>query len=341
MVSMRCIGLLITLAALLPPQAQAQQARLLVSGEWLENNLGKPDLVVLQASTDGSDYREAHIPGARLVLLDQISWEGETGVGVELRPIREIRETLEAAGVSSRSRVVVYGNNPMVAARLWMTLDVTGAGASEPLFLDGGIQVWREEGRPLTAELSPVTRGRLTLLPSPDRVVSADWILVRLGHDNLSLVDARAFDAYWGRGVASGEGLNPGHIPSARELAWEDLVESGERPLFLPVGELSDLFLAAGADPGDIVVTYCQVGLRASVDYMIARMLGYETRFFDGSWSDWGSRADYPHFPRNVDSPAGDIRHFSWLGSPAFPRFIRRPPPNKSEPHPRGLAFVF
>ncbi len=93
--------------------------------------------------------------------------------------------------------------------------------------------------------------------------------------------------------------MNSGHIPSARQLFWEDLVESRERPLFLPVGELSDLFVAAGADPDDTVVTYCQVGLRASVDYMIARMLGYETRFFDGSWRDWGSR-DYPHFPRRA-----------------------------------------
>ena len=93
--------------------------------------------------------------------------------------------------------------------------------------------------------------------------------------------------------------MNPGHIPSARQLYWEDLVESRDRPLFLPPGDLANRFLAAGADPGDIVVTYCQVGLRASVTYMIARMLGYETRFFDGSWRDWGSR-DFPHYPRRA-----------------------------------------
>ncbi|MFH1762766.1 MAG: rhodanese-like domain-containing protein, partial [Gemmatimonadota bacterium] len=91
--------------------------------------------------------------------------------------------------------------------------------------------------------------------------------------------------------------VNPGHIPSARQLYWENLVVSADRPLFLPAGEMSKLFISAGADPGDTVVTYCQVGLRASVTYMIARMLGYETRFFDGSWRDWGSR-DYPHYPR-------------------------------------------
>jgi len=290
---------IIALCVLLGSPAQAQQARLLVSTDWLEANLNQPDLVILHASSDGSDYEAEHIPGARLVLLDRIAWEGETGVGVELRRFAEIREALEEAGVSNTSTVVVYGSNPMHAARLWMTVDVAGAGGSEPLFLDGGIQVWREEGRALSAQTPQASRGRLTLQPDPERLVTADWILVRLGHDYLSLVDARPDDEYSGADGGLGGRVNPGHIPSARQLYWEELVESRERPVFLPVGELADLFLAAGADPEDTVVTYCQVGLRASVTYMIARMLNYEARFFDGSWRDWGSR-DYPHYPKKA-----------------------------------------
>jgi len=299
MVPMRRTSLLLALCALLAPPIHAQQARLLVSTDWLEENLQRSDLVILQASNDGSDYETEHIPGARLVQLDRIAWDGETGVGVELRKDSEIREAFEEAGVSNGSTVVVYGSSPMLAARLWMTLDVVGAGASEPLFLDGGIQLWKEEGRPTTTETPSVPRGRLTLQPDPERLVSADWILVRLGHDYLSLVDARPDDQYSGADGGSGGRYNPGHIPSARQLYWEELVESRDRPVFLPVGELANLFTAAGADPEDTVVSYCQSGLRASVTYMIARMLGYEARFFDGSWRDWGSR-DYPHFPRRM-----------------------------------------
>jgi thiosulfate/3-mercaptopyruvate sulfurtransferase len=273
----------------------------------LEENLRRSDLVVLHASSDGSDYEEGHIPGARLLLMDRIAWDGDTGVGVELRRFTDIRNALAEAGVSNRSTVVVYGSDPMLAARLWMTLDVTGAGASEPLFLDGGIQVWREEGRPVSTETPPASPGRLTLQPDPDRLVTADWILVRLGHDNLSLVDARPDDEFTGADGGLGGLVNPGHIPGARQLYWENLVESRDRPVFHSVGELETLFVSAGADPGDLVVTYCQVGLRASVTYMIARMLGYETRFFDGSWRDWGSR-DYPHFPRRADITRAQVR---------------------------------
>ena len=297
MIPMPRISLLFALCALITTPVQAQQARLLVSTGWLEDNLSRPDLVVLQASSDGSDYETEHIPGARLLLLDRTAWDGDAGVGVELRRFTEIRNALEEVGVSNGTTVVVYGSSPTLAARLWMTLDVAGAGASSPLFLDGGAQLWKEEGRPLTAESPPVSRGTLTLRPDPKKLVTAEWILVRLGHDYLSLVDARSDDEYTGANQGSGGRVNTGHIPSARHLNWEELVESQERPVFLPVGELADLFVAAGADPRDTVVTYCQSGVRASVTYMIARMLGYEARLFDGSWRDWGSR-DYPHSPR-------------------------------------------
>jgi thiosulfate/3-mercaptopyruvate sulfurtransferase len=147
----------------------------------------------------------------------------------------------------------------------------------------------------------------LNIRPPSNKLVNAEWILVRLGHDGLSLVDARPDDEFSGADNGLGGRVNPGHIPGAKQLYWEDLVESRERPVFHPAEELARLFVAAGADPSDTVVTYCQVGLRASVNYMIARMLGYDTLFFDGSWRDWGSR-DFPYFPRRANSTAGGIR---------------------------------
>ena len=42
--------------------------------------------------------------------------------------------------------------------------------------------------------------------------------------------------------------------------------------------------------PGETVVSYCVIGVGASMDYFVARLLGYETLLYDGSWRDWASR---------------------------------------------------
>ncbi len=278
-----------------PAQLRAQDSwtPLLVSPQWLEDNRDRRDLVILHASNDGSDYEEGHIPGARLLRMDRIAWEGPTNVGVELRSWPEIREALEEAGVDNRSTVVVYGSNPMMAARLWVTLDVGRIG--RPLFLDGGLRRWAAEERPLTTLVPRVTPGRVTPRPDAERLVDAEWILARLGHEDLTLVDARPYDQYTGTDGGLGGRLNPGHIPGAQQLQWEDLIESSENPVFLPRAELEARYTATGAALSKRVITYCQVGMRASMVYMIARMLGYDTRLYDGSWRDWGSR-DYPAF---------------------------------------------
>jgi 3-mercaptopyruvate sulfurtransferase SseA len=78
---------------------------------------------------------------------------------------------------------------------------------------------------------------------------------------------------------------------------WEMLVESPERPPVSVRDEMAALFRAFRCHPANQVVTYCGVGMRASVTYMISRMLGYETRLYDGSWREWGA-TDYPRIPR-------------------------------------------
>jgi thiosulfate/3-mercaptopyruvate sulfurtransferase len=50
---------------------------------------------------------------------------------------------------------------------------------------------------------------------------------------------------------------------------------------------LRQLYTAAGAAPGDTVVTLCRTGVQASHAYFVARLLGYTVRMYDGSFLDW------------------------------------------------------
>ncbi|MEQ9399475.1 MAG: rhodanese-like domain-containing protein [Longimicrobiales bacterium] len=281
-------------AAPLPLAAQAPGTApgMLVDTEWLAAHLDDPDVVVLHV-TRGSDAGDERIPGARPLPLDALSWDGPTGVGSEIRPAAEIEAALEGVGVRDGQRIVIYGSNALGAVRAWMTLDVMGLGDRTSL-LDGGFGAWREEGRPVAGSTAAWAPGSVTLRPRPDVVVDAEWILERLDAPRIALVDARPDDEYTGSDGGMGGMTNPGHIPGAHQLYWEELVESRDVYRLKDRDELRRLFEEAGAATGDTTVTYCMVGLRASMTYFVSRLLGYDSKFYDGSWHDWGARDDLP-----------------------------------------------
>ena len=260
---------------------------MLVSAEWLEARLGEPGLVLLQIENSAEAYTEGHIPGARFLPYDRIVWDGANGEGAEVRPLEEIEAALERLGVDDGDHIVVYSSHSLRGPRLWLTLDHMGVGSRVSL-LDGGLPAWTSEERPLSTDLPDNPEpGALVVRPQGELVVDADWILANLDDPALALVDARGPGEYTGEGQ---EAERVGHLPGAGNAPWTDLVESPQLFRLKDVAALAAVFQGAGADPGETVVPYCVVGLRASMDYFVARLLGYEARLYDGSWRDWTNR---------------------------------------------------
>ena len=94
--------------------------------------------------------------------------------------------------------------------------------------------------------------------------------------------------------AGSEAGGRPGHIPGAAQLYWEELMDPANNTRFLPTDEIARILERHGAGDGRTHVVYCMIGMRASVDYIAARMMGLDVRFYDASWRDWGDRADLP-----------------------------------------------
>jgi thiosulfate/3-mercaptopyruvate sulfurtransferase len=248
---------------------------LTVSTPRLAAHLRDSGLVIVHVESDPAAYQAGHIPGARRA--DGMTF---TVGDHDLPGTDALRPLVEALGIGYGSRVVLYGETSHVGW-LYVVLDRLGHGARTAL-LDGGLPQWRAEGRPVeTGPPAAVAPARFGAGPR-DVVATTAWLRARLGSRRVAVIDVRTREEY----VA-------GHIPTARHLDWTriftrpDSALNNQASLFVDAAQLDAMFRAAGAAPGKEVVLYCTVGLRASLMYLIAKRLGYQPRFYDGSWAAW------------------------------------------------------
>ncbi len=263
---------------------------LLVSTDWLAAHLRDPKLVVV-AVGDRADYDRAHIPGAAFLRNQDLS-SRLSSLTLELPPMNELADTFGALGVSNDSRIVVYvggGGRVIQATRVFLTLDAMGLGAQTSL-LDGGMASWQSEGRTISTETPAVKRGTIAPCPQSDVIVDSAYVASNLRHRGVDIVDARAPEFYTGQSTSTGR--RPGHIPGAANLPFSTFVDAQGK--LLPTATLREMFRGAGIQPGDRVVSYCHIGLQATMVYFTARYLGYDARLYDGSWEDWSAHTELP-----------------------------------------------
>jgi thiosulfate/3-mercaptopyruvate sulfurtransferase len=288
---------MLSCAVLAGPSATAQMyvapsAPVTVSTTWLAEHLKSPNLVLLHVG-ERAEYDAGHIPGARFVKLDDISvssHDHQNGLMLEMPQPDSLRARLEALGISDRSHVIVYYGNDWVspATRVVFTLDYAGLGASASL-LDGGMQAWKAEKRPLSTETPKAAPGQLAALRIKPIVVDAAWVKSKLGSPSLHLIDGRAAVFY--DGVETGSGRK-GHVAGAKSIPFTEVTD--DKLYLRSAAELRALFSKAGIKEGDTVVAYCHIGQQATAVLFAARSLGHPVLLYDGSFQEWGRRADLP-----------------------------------------------
>jgi thiosulfate/3-mercaptopyruvate sulfurtransferase len=284
---MRSLSITVSCALVFSAFAQAPRSTLLISAADLAAALKNPDVVVLHVVDRESTYTDGHIPGARFVRYADFAVEGDRGLGSELPSADQLKRVFEAAGVSDNSRVVLYGNNSVAAARAFFTLDA--AGHAYVALLDGGLNAWRAEKRDIeTGPGRSTTRGSFTPKVDASKLADADFIQKQVGSGSIALLDVRPDPEFLGTDGGMGGMHAVGHIDGARQLPWTTLVGSDGR--FLPAPELAAKLRDAGVTGDKRVVAYCMVGMRASVVYFVARYLGHDARLYDGSIVDWSQR---------------------------------------------------
>jgi len=170
---------------------------------------------------------------------------------------------------------VLYGDTPMLTGWMYMTLAAIGH-EGDVSMLDGGINLWRSEGRPVSTEVPPPASGALTVRAAPDVVVDAAYVRARLQTPAIKVLDVRTTREW-----------DAGHLPGATLILWQDLFADQRTLKFKSIEEIRGVLAKAGVAPDQSVVTYCAVGLRASLMYFAARAAGVPVRVYVGSYTDW------------------------------------------------------
>jgi len=271
--------------------ASAQHEPLLVTVDWLGGHLSDPSLVLLQIG-EKKDYDKGHIPGAQFLEYESISTPHGQGLMLELPPVEQLVSVFERLGVSNRSHVILYfGTNWMTpTTRVYWTLDYLGLGDRTSI-LNGGLVAWQATHHPVSTEIKQSAKGSITPAPRKEIVADAEWVSSHLQQAGITIIDARTHEFY--NGSQSDGNPRSGHIPGAANLSYLDVVDQDNNKFKSP-DALKELFRAAGLKPGNLMVSYCHIGQRATVLYFTAKMLGYDAKMYDGSWEDWSRRKDLP-----------------------------------------------
>ena len=273
-----------------PPQDEASPR--VVTAEWVVERLGGDDLVLLHVG-DEDEYNTAHLPGAHHMSLQMISTPHGEGLMLQMPETEQLASVFQTMGVNDDSRIVVYWGKDSATptARVALTLDYLGLG-SRTSILDGGMPAWQAAGNPVTDEQSTATPGSFTPQVQPDVIAQVEWLSQNLDNPNCAAVDARTPDFYSGE-RQSRANPRPGHIAGAQNIPYPSVLDE-ETLTFKDEETLRSMFLDAGAEFGDTVVTYCHIGQQASLVYYVAKNLGYGARMYDGSFDEWSQREDLP-----------------------------------------------
>ena len=274
------------------------KSRFVVSADFVEKQLGAPEFRIVDAAwylpaqnrNGAAEYAAGHIPGA--VFFDQDVIADHSSKLPHTVPSPEFfAAEVGKLGVSDTDTIVVYdGPGIFTAPRVWWLFRTMGA--KNVFVLDGGLDGWKKEGRPLQTDLPEPAPAVFRTNFNPYAVTSFEEMRGIVTTGARQIADARGAGRFTGEEAEPRAGMRSGHMPGARSMPSGTFSDGGR---FKDLSALRRHFEESGIDLSKPVVTTCGSGITAAIITLALHSLGHvDNTLYDGSWSEWGGRDDTP-----------------------------------------------
>jgi thiosulfate/3-mercaptopyruvate sulfurtransferase len=283
-------------------QAQWANPALLMTAEQVEQNISKPDWVVVDCRKL-EEYAKGHIPGAisfgkncKSALRDATSRVFASASKYD--------SLIGKAGIGNNTHVVFYGevksktmDDASVAFWIFEYLGHT----DKAHVLNGGLEAWKKGDRKLDTEPTIKPAASFKSAMTKNRIATTEEVLkIAKGQvKGVQLIDSRNKKEYAGEDIRAVRG---GRIPNCTlNVPHEDTYDQVKDPATgkdKSTGVLSYERVAKAyekLDKNKRTIAYCQTGSRSTLTYMEMRMLGFkDPANYDDSWIIYGANEKFP-----------------------------------------------
>ena len=270
---------------------------LLVSVDWLFENLDNKDLIILDATipkvtskeTTSSDKNQIK----NTIFFDIKNTFSDTNSSFPNTALSPDKFEFQAQnlGINNNSCLVVYDDLGIYSStRVWWLFKLMGF--HNIAVLNGGFPAWKEAGYPIEIpKENQLKKGNFTADYQPKKIAYTNDVLSEIKNKDKVILDARSSGRFLGIEQEPRKDIRNGHIPNSKNLPYNFLLENRK---FKSKEEIKQIFEELNPENKPMIFS-CGTGITASILDFASEIVGYKnTSVYDGSWTEWGSTNNLP-----------------------------------------------